>query len=264
MTSSPYHLHRLLGEGGFGKVYLGYHQNFGFPVTVKVIPKTTITSEVQLNQVRREFYIPRLIPPHKNISTPLDGYEDQENIYIVSEYLDGGVPMSRWNLPEDVLILVQVMFQLADAYDWMEGVGVAHRDIKPENIIIVEERPIVVDFDLSCIEGSTEYRCYPVAGTPDYIAPEIWKREQTIDYFLADVYSLGVVFYYLANNRSHPYGMELSYYLRNGQLTQPPEESNSGYPELDDVIMGMLSEDPLDRPRFAEVRNQLQEIIKSL
>ncbi|MBN1306320.1 MAG: serine/threonine protein kinase [Chitinispirillaceae bacterium] len=72
-----------------------------------------------------------------------------------------------------------------------------HRDIKPENIIISSEGVFFIDFGLSLhvFKDARQTMADVVKGTPEYIAPELWKRRQGRDADLkrADVFSMGKV-----------------------------------------------------------------------
>lgn len=81
--------------------------------------------------------------------------------------------------------------------------NILHRDIKPENIFIDAEGNYKIgDFDISRIVDHTTQASVGV-GTYDYMAPEVVNGNS---YGLqADIYSLGMVLYYLLNERRHPF-----------------------------------------------------------
>ncbi|KAK8861833.1 kinase-like domain-containing protein [Apiospora arundinis] len=86
---------------------------------------------------------------------------------------------------EDCCLLV---FQCADALEYLHREDTAHRDIKPENILIATRDPLKVklgDFGLSKV-GSLHTKC----GTPDHVAPEVIDGQYTP---AADIWSLGCV-----------------------------------------------------------------------
>lgn len=69
---------------------------------------------------------------------------------------------------------------------------VLHRDLKTENILIGEDGRIkIADFSIS--KTVTEYCNLDGMGTPNYLAPELFRREEYTE--LCDVWSIGVIFY---------------------------------------------------------------------
>merc|ERR1712079_220905 len=86
-----------------------------------------------------------------------------------------------------------VMFHTACALAYAHELGVMHRDIKPDNIILRSDGfPKVADFGLARVVGGQSIH-RTIVGTPGYMAPEIEDPRVPYD-FAADVYSLGLVF----------------------------------------------------------------------
>lgn len=261
-----YRLERLLGKGGFGRVFLATTRETGVPVVVKAIP---FRDENRL-RIAREIKIPRLLSGHKNIATIIKAQRISDTIYIISEYIQGAITLEEWEIPditlgEGLLTTLNVMHELTEAYLYIHTQGVAHRDVKPQNILIKGNIPIIIDWDLACIDvPNSQYPCEGIVGTPNYLAPEFWRDQEDVNPFLADVYSLGVVFYYLMNNRELPYEASDIPDLRQQILLGNPRQSNSGYPEVDAIIMAMLRSNPMERISLSAVGDALQLLIKSL
>lgn len=81
--------------------------------------------------------------------------------------------------------------------------NILHRDIKPENIFIDPDGNYKIgDFGISRVVEHTT-RASVGVGTYDYMSPEVINGNS---YGLqADIYSLGMVLYYLMNERRHPF-----------------------------------------------------------
>lgn len=70
--------------------------------------------------------------------------------------------------------------------------GILHRDIKAENVMREEGgRILLMDFGLSTLPS----RQNNIAGTPNYMAPELWEGGQAT--VLSDIYAMGVLLYLL-------------------------------------------------------------------
>ncbi len=260
-----YTLGKLLGRGGFGNVYLGKQNDTGKLVTVKVAPYNEQTAD----RARREVEIGKLLSGHKNIATILNAYVVDNNAYIISEYIANAVTLEQWRLPDistrdGLLTLLDVMSELIDAYIYIHSKHVAHRDVKLENILMKGNIPIIIDWDFACLyQENSLLPCVGFVGTGEYIAPEIWRKEN-FDPFLTDIYSLGIVFYNLANQRRFPYNGETNQEIRKAVLRGFPDFSSSGNYQLDDMIMAMVNSDPHQRMSLEDSRNIIQDLIKTI
>ncbi|KAH9491403.1 hypothetical protein Btru_031261 [Bulinus truncatus] len=85
--------------------------------------------------------------------------------------------------------------QIVSAVKYLHGVNIVHRDIKLGNILVDDShRVFLTDFDLSCSVVPGNPTVERMAGTKQYMAPEmIMSPEGSYDGFKLDIYSLGVV-----------------------------------------------------------------------
>lgn len=247
-----YKLLHPLGEGAFGRVYLASKD--GEKVAIKRISKSKLQSSKAVRRVKDEIRILRALSKpecHPHILCFRDFYEDSQYVYIVTEYVEG-VDLRKAIFGSTDEILEQVMIPLLQALQYIHDQGFVHNDIKLENIILSNEGPKIIDFGFGCsiTEGIVNVCDFIIKGTPNYIAPEVWKRNvRSLEEFQAvDVYALGVVFYFLFKRRM-PYQAKNQDDLR-AQVLDPdllPAQVHTGNNILDEVIMGMLEKDPRQR-----------------
>ncbi|MGB3340114.1 MAG: UvrD-helicase domain-containing protein [bacterium] len=90
---------------------------------------------------------------------------------------------------------VGIMAQILDAIHYAHTSGVMHRDLKPENILLIEKREKnfvkVTDFGLARFVRTGSLSA-STAGTPIYMAPEVWQGKYTEK---SDIWSIGVILY---------------------------------------------------------------------
>ncbi len=203
----PYKLLQLIGEGGFGSVFMAEQEK---PVQRKVALKI-IKLGMDTRQVVARFEQERqalAMMDHPNIARVLDaGATEAGRPFFVMELVKGDPIVEycdRNNLSiEDRLDLFA---QVCNAVQHAHTKGIIHRDIKPSNILVSTQdgRPHtkVIDFGIAKATASkltektlfTEHR--QLIGTPQYMSPEQAEGSLDID-TRTDVYSLGVLLYEL-------------------------------------------------------------------
>ena len=121
--------------------------------------------------------------------------EDQENSYIVLDKIDGTdlfhlMRKRRLRPPEINFVVSQVVLVL----QYLHSRNIAFRDIKPENIMVERTGYIkLIDFGLS--KQLTKQRTYSFCGSPEYMAPEVIRKEGHS--LSVDWWGLGVLIYEL-------------------------------------------------------------------
>lgn len=87
---------------------------------------------------------------------------------------------------------INILWQIACGLVDIHKEGLIHRDLKPENIRVADDGIVkILDFGLSRAEGE-EAKTQSIIGTPIYMAPELWKRENIEFTQAIDVYAFGV------------------------------------------------------------------------
>jgi len=203
----PYKLLQLIGEGGFGSVFMAEQER---PVARKVALKI-IKLGMDTRQVVARFEQERqalAMMDHPNIARVLDaGATNTGRPYFVMELVKGEpiveyCDKNKLNIHDRLELFAQV----CNAVQHAHTKGIIHRDIKPSNILVSTQdgRPNakVIDFGIAKATQSkltektlfTEHR--QLIGTPEYMSPEQAEGSLDID-TRTDVYSLGVLLYEL-------------------------------------------------------------------
>jgi serine/threonine protein kinase/Flp pilus assembly protein TadD len=203
-----YKLLSILGEGGYGIVYLAEQQR---PVKRRVALKL-IKPGMDTKQVIARFEAERqalALLDHPNIAHVFDaGTTKAGRPYFVMEYVKG-IPITEHCDREKLAIeeRLRLFLQVCEAVQHAHQKGIIHRDIKPSNIQVSihgeQVVPKVIDFGVAkaIIQPLTERTLVTeqgqFVGTPEYMSPEQAEMTgQDID-TRSDVYSLGAVLYEL-------------------------------------------------------------------
>ena len=207
----PFVIRSVLGQGGFGRVYLAYDPQLEHPVAVKVPATEHFQSEKQRVQYLEEARIAARLN-HPRIVTVYDVSRDDDTIFIVLEYVAGEdlrkVMQSR---RFDPLRAAALLADIVDGVAHAHKHGLIHRDLKPANVILDwDGRPHIADFGLAVRERAGHLLEDEPAGSPPYMAPEQIRGETHRLDARTDIWSLGVLFFellvgcrpFVGNNRA--------------------------------------------------------------
>jgi calcium-dependent protein kinase len=148
---------KCLGEGAFGKVYLGTNKKDPeFKVAIKVINKRGFDKGM-LVDLENEIKLMHLVD-HPNIAKHYETYDEQNYIYMVMELCPNGdlydMIIRNGHLTEKETS--EIMLKVVKALNHCHSMNIIHRDIKPENIVFGQDgEPKLVDFGFA-IEQAKE------------------------------------------------------------------------------------------------------------
>jgi eukaryotic-like serine/threonine-protein kinase len=206
-TIGPYKLLQLIGEGGFGSVFMAEQKQ---PVR-RMVALKIIKLGMDTKQVITRFEAERqalAMMDHPNIAKVFDaGATDSGRPYFVMELVKGEpitehADQNQLTIPQRLELFSQVCHAVQHAHQK----GIIHRDIKPRNVLvsIQDGRSFakVIDFGIAKAMSAqltektlfTEFK--QLVGTPQYMSPEQAAGSLDID-TRTDIYSLGVLLYEL-------------------------------------------------------------------
>jgi hypothetical protein len=264
----PYRVHKVLGMGGMGVVFLALDPQLQRLVALKTLKPTMAASAGARRRFLREAQAIARIT-HDHIVIILHVGEEGGVPFLVMPLLPGETLQARLDrqgkLPANEVMRLgrEVAAGLAAAHTK----DLIHRDIKPSNIWLEGDQGQVriLDFGLARAVGGDAQLTDTgvVVGTPSYMAPE-QARGEAVDP-RTDLFSLGCLLYRACTGRlPFPGQNALATLLALAQSKPlPPAKLNRQLPSgLSELIMKLLAQRPEDRyPSAQAVVAALDEVV---
>ncbi|MFM8286852.1 MAG: protein kinase domain-containing protein, partial [Planctomycetaceae bacterium] len=252
-----YRLDRLLGEGNYGRVWLGYDLELRRQVAIKVPLPGRFQTAAEIDSYRGEARTVASLPHHAHLVPVFDvGRMPNGSIYLVSGYIAGTTLQAE--LTQGLPTLdraVAILSAIADALLHAHARGVIHRDVKPANILIetATASPYLSDFGLAIRED--ESLAATPAGSPAYMSPEqAVPNGQPLD-GRSDLFSLGIIAYEMFTGKLPFRGKRISDVIQAILLKDPtpPRDVRPDLPpELERICLRLLQKRPSDRYENAQ------------
>ena len=201
LNFNKFYIEHIIGAGGFGIVWKVSHIK---NVTPKSVAWKTMYSSVRNLKIKEEIDI-MLSLHNPYIIKVYDGFfEHNYNVVkglLILEY--GFMDLLKYirskNDKDRYIIAKNVASSMLKALEYLKNMKIIHRDIKLQNIIITKslDNPTykLADFGLAIRVPDTGFITSPgIAGTPDYMSPEMLGRQLPYSYPV-DVWALGIVIY---------------------------------------------------------------------
>jgi len=180
---------------------------------------------------------------HPNIIRLYGFKKTADSLYLFLEFCPGGslhdLVLSGRRIPKRHLYVM--CKGVVDGLAYVHSRRFAHLDLKPANILIDRfGRAKLADFGFS--KDCAGYRSNRFAGTPAFMAPEL-RAGRWYEPFKADIWSLGVTFYFIACRQLPP----------SDTTSMVGTEGSSLDAEFNEVLVRMMSSDPACRPTAEDV-----------
>lgn len=264
-----YDIHRQLGKGATGTVYLAVDTFSGKEVALKVIEPEVFRDPEFGTVYRAQFLNEASLAgklKHPHIVGILDAVVLEDSGHIAMEVVAGG-DLSQ-HVSADTLLpvadVLQIGFKCCGALAYAFNEGIVHRDIKPANIMIAHGTEVKIsDFGAALLRKAHSVQTASI-GSPYYMSPEQLEEAPLTHH--SDMYCLGVVLYELLTGH-RPFTADSLEMLVQKILHQPPAPPSSLRPslphEIDRVVLRALGKKPEFRyATWADFSLELSNVCK--
>lgn len=252
-----FRLHRRLGAGGMGVVYLGSDKK-GQRVALKVIRPDLAEDQEFRSRFAREVSAARRIRggcTARLVAADLDA----DRPWFATQYVPGPSLHDKvaGEGPLCAAEAASIGAALSEGLVAVHEAGVVHRDLKPSNILLSPKGPRIIDFGIAWATGaSTLTHVGTAVGSPGFLAPEQVRGAAVTP--ATDVFSLGATLAYASMGDS-PFGHGSSEVMLYRVVHE--EAQLHGVPDaLAPLVRACLAKDPEERPSTLQLSLRLKEI----
>ncbi|XP_072187487.1 protein kinase C theta type isoform X1 [Excalfactoria chinensis] len=244
LTIEDFVLHKMLGKGSFGKVFLAELKNTDQYFAVKALKKDVVLMDDDVECTMVEKRVLSLAWEHPFLTHVFCTFQTKENLFFVMEYLNGGDLMfhiqscHKFDLPRATFYAAEIISGL----QFLHSKGIIYRDLKLDNVLLDSEGHIkIADFGMCKENMFGDAKTSTFCGTPDYIAPEILlgqKYNSSVDWW-----SFGVLLYEMLIGQSPFHGQD------EEELFQSIRMDNPFYPrwldkDAKDILVKLFVREP--------------------
>ena len=238
---------RLIGEGRFGLCFLinsfKYQKNFVLKATKK--EKSSANEDSFKREVEMLTHL-----CHPQIISIYTYFSDNLFYYIILEYAPNGSLenyVKKYGPIQEEHILRKIVRQVLEAISYIHSKGFTHHDIKPDNILLAGADTVkICDFGFACVKKACGDMCNHFTGSLPYMAPEVLALKSH-DPIKADIWSLGISFYYIATGNLPFEGNTPEQYQKKffgGYQSLPPYVPD----DIRAIISSCIQLEPKNRP----------------
>ncbi|HEX4977159.1 MAG TPA: serine/threonine-protein kinase [Nocardioides sp.] len=255
-----YRIHRIIGRGGMGSVFLADDETLGREVAVKqvgLLPGETVPDSARAMREARS----TAALSHRNVVTVYDVIEEDGSIWLVMEHVPSRslAQILSDTGPLEPTEVARIGAQVAAGLAAAHAAGIVHRDVKPGNVLVRSDGVAKLsDFGIARPDGDpalTQTNLF--VGTPTYLSPEAARGETPTP--ASDVWSLGATLYAAVEGRP-PYESSSNHLAVLNRIIEqdPAPPTQAGV--LAPVLSRMLDRDPGSRWSMADAAHALDRI----
>lgn len=236
LLTHGYEYVKVLGNGPFSTVVLCNCKDTHQQVAVKREFKREISAYESdaLNSLN-----------HAHIITLYNSFTDDNYQYLVMEYCPNGTMHDKTNLSYNSFVYYAK--QILEAISYCHSNKIAHRDIKPDNIFIDEYNHIkLADFGFAK-QFDDDMKSTEKCGSLNFLSPEILQSQEVCP-FKADVWALGVTFFYMISG-TNPFKGKTRKDLKQSIIYSEIDFSQYNFDtKIKFLLSKMLAKKPKNRP----------------
>jgi eukaryotic-like serine/threonine-protein kinase len=257
LLNNRYRILEPLGSGGMALVYKALDEMLERVIAVKILREDYARDKDFRERFKQEAKAAANLS-HPNIVTVYDFGLDEDQVFIVIEYIDGTDLKSlirdkgRFSTEDTVSLMAQACAGVGYAH----RAGLVHCDIKPHNMLVSNDFKLkVTDFGIARALATIhpDEKSEIVWGSPHYFAPE--QAAGGAPSPASDVYSLGIILYEMLTGKLPFEASEATELARmhREEIPLPPRRLNPNIPEpLEEITLKVLSKEPAARYRTAD------------
>lgn len=257
---SEYKILKILGQGGFGKVYAAIHKKTKEKVAIKVTNAGGLDNSDDIESIFSEAETLKSLF-HPNIVKIINFFVIKKTLqtYFIMEHLEGGELLKyleeKKQLNEEDSL--NIFKQIISAIDYCHRQKIIHRDLKLENIMKVNNDSLtikIVDFGIAGLFAGRKSEVTR-AGSLFYMAPEVLSRKNLIASPAMDIWSVGCILYALVVGNL-PFSDKSESGLVKKIIDQEVEfpKNCKLSPEVTDLIEQMLNKNHEKRIKMSEIQ----------
>lgn len=251
-----------LGRGSQGIVYLARDPQLERNVAIKTFHNNNDFRAAQqflLNEARN---ISRL--QHPNILTLFEAKKNENQTYLVFEYIDGASlkKFLEFKGKLSIELALEIIIPILDAVDYAHDRGIIHRDLTPSNIIISNSnKPKLMDFGIADVLGK-HTKGESITGSLHYLSPEQCENKSPLP--TSDIFTIGLVLAeLLTGHKTIQAGNKFA--IINNIINEEIEISKTITPAIREIILKALNKDPAKRYETAnEMKQALQTHLNTI
>ena len=229
----------LIGLGSFSKVYRAKSKLNDKYVAIKEINKSNMNNNDILNEIE-------IMKKLENSVLLIESIESQDSYYLILELCNISLEEYLKNRENPLSIdeIKEVLLDLNKSFKEMKDKNIIHRDLKPSNILLSLNKSKInkisfkiSDFGLSKLIEGSKINKMSLKGTPITMSPEILKGEENLISNKTDIWSLGIIIYYMLF-KEYPYNSKNEYQIIK-EIESNKQLKSIDNKELDDLIKKM-------------------------
>lgn len=254
----------LLGEGSYGRVFLGSFHGMSAAVK-KILLGSTMNDKDIMHEINVSLRL-----SHPNIVRLMAVAQKEEYFLLATEYIHGAT-LDDILHEECCLLKLEsgdasgIALDLSMAVEYIHSQKVIHQDLKPANIMVHHptKRAVLTDWGLANIKDTVmlpkSHAAGPVGGTYLYMAPECFISFQEASCY-SDIWSLGATYVELFTG-SLPWHVKKQRELATLMSANTPPHGLSLLSDSYSFVAELMNYDPLMRPSASKIVQKLKSLV---